>query len=234
MESNKDEALKCLAIAQKHRNAGNLPSAKRFCEKSLTLFSTPEGTRLLQLVEKELASEPSASSSTSSTADAGPSTGFSTSTEAHSSSSGTRQRHTESSSQANGSANDKAKGAPGAGEKKREYTPEQAAVVKRIRACKVTEYYEILSLKRDCEEVDIKKAYRKVNHEPFALGAGLLSVLSQLALSLHPDKNGAPGADEAFKSALHQSLLLSLYSSHCSGVESISSAIWYVSSIDVG
>jgi len=35
-------------------------------------------------------------------------------------------------------------------------------VVKRVRACKVTEYYEILAVERECEEADIKKAYRKV------------------------------------------------------------------------
>jgi hypothetical protein len=27
----------------------------------------------------------------------------------------------------------------------------------------VTEYYEILEVKRDCEEADVKKAYRKVS-----------------------------------------------------------------------
>jgi DnaJ homolog subfamily B member 12 len=161
MESNKDEALKCLSIAQKHRNAGNLASAQRFCQKSLSLFSTPEGARLLEIVESEMASEPS--SSTSASSSAGSSAGFSTSAETHPSSSGTRHRHTESGAKANGSANGSAKGGGSdAAEKKREYTPEQATVVKRIRACKVTEYYEILSLKRDCEEADIKKAYRKV------------------------------------------------------------------------
>lgn len=158
MESNKDEALKCLSIAQRHRNAGNLPSAKRFCQKSLALFSTPEGTKFLEVIEAEIAAGPAASTSSS----AGTSEAFSSSTETHPSSSGTRHRHTDSSSKVNGSANGSAKGGSDAGEKKREYTPEQAAVVKRIRTCKVTEYYEILSLKRDCEEADVKKAYRKV------------------------------------------------------------------------
>lgn len=160
MESNRDEAIKCLAIAQKHRNAGNLPSAKRFCQKSLNLFSTPEATKLLEIIEVDVASEPSASSSTSSAA--GSSAGFSTSAEAHPSSSGTRHRHTDSTTKVNGKANGKANGSSDTTEKKREYTPEQAAVVKRIRTCKVTEYYEILSLKRECEEAEIKKAYRKV------------------------------------------------------------------------
>ena len=53
MESNKDEALKCLAIAQKHRNAGNYASAKRFCQKSLSLFSTAEAVKLLEDEVKE-------------------------------------------------------------------------------------------------------------------------------------------------------------------------------------
>jgi len=52
-------------------------------------------------------------------------------------------------------------------------------MVKRINKSK--DYYEILGLKRDCSDADIKKQYKK------------------LALQLHPDKNGAPGAEDAFK-----------------------------------
>jgi DnaJ homolog subfamily B member 12 len=48
------------------------------------------------------------------------------------------------------------------GGEKREFTAEQHSVVKRVRGCKVTEYYEILAVKRSCEDAEIKKAYRKV------------------------------------------------------------------------
>ena len=47
MESNREEALRAIAIAQKHREAGNLDSARRFAEKSLRLFETTEAKSLL-------------------------------------------------------------------------------------------------------------------------------------------------------------------------------------------
>ena len=158
MESNRDEALKCLNISQRHRDAGNLPSARKFAQKSINLYSTPEGVKLLQLIEDMIAAE---ASSTSGSNNEGSS---STGAETHPSSSGTRHRHARTSV----STSDSASGtrtngtASGSGGEKREYTQEQAAVVSRVRSCKITEYYEILSVKKDCEEAEIKKAYRKV------------------------------------------------------------------------
>ncbi|KAF9650778.1 DnaJ-domain-containing protein [Thelephora ganbajun] len=172
MEGNKDEALRCLSIAQKHRNAGNYTSARKFIQKSLALFATPEAEKLAQIIESE-ASASTSTSTSKGTEEATKATG----TEKHPSAGGTHHRHPNGNTSTSGSA----EGSSSGSEKKRDYTPDQLAVVKRVRACKVTEYYEILALGKDCEETDVKKAYRK------------------LALALHPDKNGAPGADEAFK-----------------------------------
>ncbi|KAH0836743.1 hypothetical protein J3R83DRAFT_8478 [Lanmaoa asiatica] len=172
MESNKDEALKCLRIAQKHRDAGNFPSARKFCQKSLSLFATPEAQLLKESIESTAAGAESAGpSSSAGTSNGNATSASSSSTETHPSAAGAKRR---------GDA--KAEGtAGGMNGEKREYTAEQLNIVKRVRACKPMDYYEILGVKKDCEEADIKKAYRK------------------LALALHPDKNGAPGADEAFK-----------------------------------
>lgn len=59
------------------------------------------------------------------------------------------------------------------------YTPEQMQMVQRILRTK--DYYGMLGVSKEDGEEAIKKAYKK------------------LALKLHPDKCGAPGAEEAFK-----------------------------------
>mmetsp|Transcript_589 Transcript_589/g.1437 ORF Transcript_589/g.1437 Transcript_589/m.1437 type:complete len:393 (-) Transcript_589:129-1307(-) len=61
----------------------------------------------------------------------------------------------------------------------RSYTPEQMQLVQRILRTK--DYYDILEVPRDSNEDAVKRSYKK------------------LALKLHPDKNKAPGAEEAFK-----------------------------------
>ncbi len=63
---------------------------------------------------------------------------------------------------------------------KRAYTQAQMEVVTRIKKAG-GDFYGVLGVEKTVDENGIKKAYKK------------------LALQLHPDKNGAPGADEAFK-----------------------------------
>lgn len=59
------------------------------------------------------------------------------------------------------------------------YTEEQVTIVKEIKRKK--DYYEILGVEKSCSVEDVRKAYRK------------------LSLKVHPDKNNAPGSEEAFK-----------------------------------
>lgn len=67
------------------------------------------------------------------------------------------------------------------GRQGRDYTAAQAAAVNRVKKCRANDFYAVLDIESAATEGEIRKAYRK------------------LALIMHPDKNGAPGADEAFK-----------------------------------
>ena len=93
-----------------------------------------------------------------------------------------------SGAQANGTPNGEAKSRThNDGSSGRAFTVEQKAAVIRVKKCKATDFYDILGLqevKTTCSDGEIKKAYRK------------------LSLLTHPDKNGYPGSDEAFKSML--------------------------------
>ncbi|PIA35566.1 hypothetical protein AQUCO_03500136v1, partial [Aquilegia coerulea] len=59
------------------------------------------------------------------------------------------------------------------------YTDEESSLIRQIK--KQKGYYGILGLKRNCSIEDVRKSYMN------------------LSLKVHPDKNKAPGAEEAFK-----------------------------------
>lgn len=138
---NSDAALSALEIARRHYSSDNYSSALRFCKKSIALHSTPEAVALLARIEK---------------ADAAAQTsGTSSATSNPPSNSTTSARPTPRASTS--------KPAPPREEKAREYTPAQLALVKRVKACRVTQYYEILAIEKGCSDSDVKKAYRKVS-----------------------------------------------------------------------
>ncbi|KAH1010819.1 hypothetical protein HUJ05_005062 [Dendroctonus ponderosae] len=137
MDSNKDEALRCIEVAQKYIKERNKGKALKFLNKAEQLFPTQQAQDLLlqvSIMPDNVETEQPRKRKLSVPRDASP--------------------------------------------KKPEYTSEQVAL-EYSRACK--DYYEILCISKDATDNEIKKSYKKI------------------ALQLHPDKNRAPGADEAFK-----------------------------------
>ncbi|KAG0267707.1 hypothetical protein BG011_000018 [Mortierella polycephala] len=174
MEVNKDEALRCLEIARRHLNTGNFAHARKFGLKSISLFPTTDAKAFIAIVESKeaMAARPGASSSTPGASTPSSTKGSSNPGVSTSASSGPKSPSPPLRSRSTPIIDHKPV--------EREYTAEQVAAVKAIRSSG-GDFYKVLGVKKDATEIEIKKAYRKV------------------ALQMHPDKNGAPGADEAFK-----------------------------------
>ncbi|KAL9934011.1 hypothetical protein V8E36_007093 [Tilletia maclaganii] len=165
-----DDARKALNLARKHYEAGNLPSALKWATKSNSISPSPEAQFLIQKLSSSSASASTGGVGSSSGSAASASTsGVNASSSSTANGSSTRQRAPAASSSS-----------ASASTPKREYTKEHEEIVLRVRKAG-SDYYKVLSCEKTVDENGIKKAYRKI------------------ALQLHPDKNGAPGADEAFK-----------------------------------
>ncbi|XP_054277426.1 dnaJ homolog subfamily B member 14 isoform X2 [Macrosteles quadrilineatus] len=146
MEVNKDEAERCIEIAEKCILDGSREKAEKFLLKAEKLYSTPKAKELLERLQQLNNASRRKSSP-------------------HAEESAPRKRFTAPKKEEPSSSAD--------------FTKEQLEAVQRIKKCK--DYYEILGVEKDATDSDVKKAYKK------------------LALQLHPDKNKAPGAAEAFK-----------------------------------
>ncbi|KAK3281904.1 hypothetical protein CYMTET_10331 [Cymbomonas tetramitiformis] len=148
MEGNREDANRCLGIAKRALEEGDLAKAIKFAEKSKRFHASSEADNIIKLAS---------------------SGGIPRSANQGSVPPPSRPASRATSEQPQ---------SPGAGAGTTG-TPEQRKAVQEI--LRSSDYYAMLGVANSANEDEVKKAYRK------------------LALKLHPDKNQAAGAEEAFK-----------------------------------
>ncbi|KAL7439872.1 hypothetical protein ACHAXH_006519 [Discostella pseudostelligera] len=180
MEVNKEEAMRCRTIGSDALRNSDYPRAIKMFTKSLHLYPLPGVQALLDQAERKLqqgqqqqhrGQRNHANNNAESEAN---STNGTNSNSTHRPASAAAAAASASRSSSSSSL-----GADG-----RAYTPSQASVVTQVLKSKEGgrgAHYRVLGIPSNADDAAIKKAYR------------------QLALKLHPDKNSAPHADEAFK-----------------------------------
>jgi len=144
MESNRDEALKCLRLAEKYLDEANELKAARFAQKSMNMFPNEKAKEILDALSKPRESSSSRQHEKSNGHEEG-----------------ARQRRHDSSSKSNSrTADNPGSDGEGSATSAADYTQEQVEAVKRVRRCQ--DYYEILGLSKDAAETELKKSYRKM------------------------------------------------------------------------
>lgn len=133
MESNKEESVRCLKLAEDYWRRGDREKAERLAQKANRLYPSNEAKELLSTILESRKDENDSQNSRV------PNGSTSKSKESEPS------RRKDDVGEADGAA---------------EYTPEQAEAVKRIRKCH--DYYEILGVSKDAGDTELKKAYRKM------------------------------------------------------------------------
>lgn len=176
MVMNDDEAQRCLDLAKQKFRAGDLDGAIKFARKAQSLSPnlSEEATdyiEFLQIAQQRAAKE-EARSNASSSSSASPSPKPPPPQQE-----GVRHRAPKHAAAGSGSESASTPSASGGA---KEYTSSQVEAVKEVLKVR-HDYYKCLGVEKTVDEITLKKAYRKK------------------ALLFHPDKNGAPGADEAFK-----------------------------------
>ncbi|CAL8991429.1 unnamed protein product, partial [Prunus brigantina] len=147
MDGNKDEALRCVRIAEEAIASGNKGRALKFIKIAQRLNQSLQVNELLAACEKIDSGSPASS------------IGEKGATEIK------NEPGVEKLGQGlNGEVS---------------YTEEHVQLIRKIK--RNQDYYAILGVEKTCSVEDIRKAYRK------------------LSLKVHPDKNKAPGSEEAFK-----------------------------------
>jgi DnaJ family protein B protein 12 len=148
MEGNRDEAQRAFKLAQSLQSTDPIKSLK-FAKKACALYWSPEAAALVKTLET--GEGPSTTTTQNPTA-------TSTATNTSSSSSTATKRSTQPSTPkpSSSSKNSNSEQTPPT------YKPAQLELVKKVRRHKITQYYEILELKREADESQVKSAYRKV------------------------------------------------------------------------
>eukprot|EP00093_Oithona_nana_P006497 06497.XXX_171405_172296_1 [CDS] Oithona nana genome sequencing. len=166
MDSNKDEAKRCLKLAEKYLTLGDREKAEKFGRKAQKLFPSTEAEDFLERA-----------SNTSSRSNLNSNENHEEEPKVNGHSKHDHSNHTNDSSESNG----------------KDYTSEQVQAVKRVRKCQ--DYYEILGVSKEASESELKKSYRKLalqfhpdkNHAPGA-GEAFKAIGNAFAVLSDPEK----------------------------------------------